>query len=144
MNCPYCNTHIDEHDVAPCLDAWLAEVVMGGTETMNFQEKSECYWRFESPEGKSTLVDSKIFRGSVTWSPSKRIKDAWEVVEKMAEEQMPKHVGPTMLHRLRQCGMKGWGVIWCSDFGYTREVFAQTAPLAICRAALVSKETNGG
>ncbi len=140
MNCPHCNINIDEHEAAPCLNAWIAETVMGGVETMNFQEKAECYWRFETLEGKGMLVDSKVLRGTALWSPSTSIADAWEVVEKMADEQMPNHVGPTMLHRLRQCGMKGWGVIWCSDFGYTREVFAQTAPLAICRATIKAKE----
>ncbi len=140
MNCPHCNTHIDEHGVSRCLNAWIAEAIMGGVETMNFQEKSECYWRFDTPEGKSMLVNSKVFQGSILWSPCTKIADAWEVAEKMADEQMPKHVGPTMLHRLRQCGMKGWGVIWCSDFGYTREIFAQTAPLAICRAAIKAQK----
>lgn len=30
MNCPYCNTHIDEHPASRCLDAWVAETVMDG------------------------------------------------------------------------------------------------------------------
>ena len=68
-----------------------------------------------------------------------QIADAWLVVEEMGKLQMQGHVGPSMLHRLRECATKGWGVIWCSDFGYTQEVFADTAPLAICLAAMESK-----
>ena len=73
---------------------------------------------------------------------STQIADAWLVVEKMGKLQMQRHVGPSMLHRLRECATKGWGVIWCSDFGYTQEVFADTAPLAICLAALKAVENE--
>jgi len=89
----------------------------------------------DSSEGVLLPIDAQVKYYST------QIADAWEVVEKIISTQLPKHVGPTMLHSLRQCARDGWGVIWCSDFGYTPEVFAPTAPLAICRAALmVSKE----
>ncbi|KKK66418.1 hypothetical protein LCGC14_2964270, partial [marine sediment metagenome] len=29
MNCPHCETLIDEHKATRCLDAWIAEYVMG-------------------------------------------------------------------------------------------------------------------
>lgn len=29
MKCPHCETHIDEHKANRCLDAWIAEKVMG-------------------------------------------------------------------------------------------------------------------
>lgn len=67
---------------------------------------------------------------------STSIADAWLVVEKMGQTEMPGHVGPTMLHMLRACAGGQWEAQFCSDFGYSQTTRAGSAPLAICRAAL--------
>ncbi len=125
MQCPHCSVELQEHEASACLDAWVAVAIMSGVETMNFQEKSECYWRFETPEGKVMLVDSKI-RFLPRWSPSTRIADAWEVLDKFYRFE----VGTD-------------GMIYLCDIAHEPKkkylASAETAPLAICRAALKSK-----
>ena len=58
------------------------------------------------------------------WSPSTDVSDAWEVVEKVRQ---------TMAFELYDRGDMRIGV----KFGHSHEV-ADTAPLAICRAALAA------
>ena len=110
---------------------------------MNFNgtdEREEFTYAWHDADGNMTEfhANDELYYDDPTpaWSPSEEIDDAWLVVEKMRQTQMPGHVGPSMLHRLGECGGKGWGVIWCSDFGYTQEVFADTAQLAICLSVL--------
>lgn len=78
---------------------------------------------------------------------STEIAPAWTVVERMAKVQPPGHAGPAFLHglALRACDDKApgtpgscWSAQFCTDFGYTPAGRADTAPLAICRAALMA------
>ena len=109
-------------------------------------EREEFTYAWHDADGNMTEfhANDELYYDDPTpaWSPSEEMADAWLVVEKLGQMQMQGHVGPSMLHRLRECATKGWGVIWCSDFGYTQEVFAPTAPLAICLAALKTVENK--
>ena len=51
MNCPRCQTDIDQHPSGPCLDAWVAEVVMGYTKTRCVLGAHE-YFKWISPDGE--------------------------------------------------------------------------------------------
>ena len=138
MNCKRCKKPISDHQAGSETDACVAVVVMGSTKPIyphshphiNPIYTDDGYW-ICYPEYK----DGDICE----WEAipfSTKIFQAWKVVEKMSGLQLPSHVGPTMLHRLRECSGKGWGVIFCSDFGYKGEFFAPTPELAICRASL--------
>ena len=126
------------------LDALVAEKIMGWAWAVTKENGIVPFRRLVDPDiDYSRILDALLpddksirilDRGYPHYSTS--IADAWMVVEKITNMQIPKHVGQTMLHRLRQCGGRGWGVIWCSDFGYTEEVFGKTPELAICLAAL--------
>lgn len=135
MNCPHCETPIEEHKAERCLDAWVAEYVMGlCSHFLEFEwtdEKGDRYCECKKCGETIKHPELKIY--------STDISAAWRVIEAMNNEQIQGHVGPTRLHRLKQCSGTSWGVIWCSDFGYTEEVFASTASLAICRAAIKAK-----
>ena len=130
MNCKRCNRPIDDHQAGPETDACVAVVVME--------------WRQLEDGGPLVHPNTNLIYGYdkkddiAEYVPhySTSITDAWKVIEKMSGLQLPNHVGPTMLHRLRECSGKGWGVIFCSDFGYKGEFFAPTPELAICRASL--------
>jgi len=63
----------------------------------------------------------------VLWSPSTRIADAWEVVEKLELSIAPYEIGP----------MK-WMASKTSYFIDSETESGETAPLAICRAALTA------
>ncbi len=144
MKCPHCDIPIDEHEAGRETDVCVAVAVMG----WEFVPKETVadlltLHRSSSHEGKTTEDLVKVPNGE-TYFPAARVPKhssdiaaAWEVVGRMAETQIPGHVGPTFLHSLRRCSPgRRWGVTWCTDFGYTNEVTADTAPLAICRAAL--------
>lgn len=80
-----------------------------------------------------------------SFRPDLNIAQAWEVLEKMFQTQPNGHAGPTGLHYLKSCDQgRSWSICFCTDFGYTPEVTADTAPLAICRAALLAKEVLNG
>ena len=135
LNCPHCDVEIDEHEASGCLNAWVAEAVMGGVETMNFQEKAKCYWKFETSEGKGMLVDSKVFRGTALWSPSTRIKDAWEVLMKLYEQDWTFSI---TFRSVMLCHES-----WIADsVAQSRPVIEEKGDieLAVCRAAI--KATN--
>lgn len=128
MNCPHCQTPIENHEASRCLDALIAEKIMGWKSSYG-----DSFWQMLPPEDSTGRAEGRVY--SVP-EFSTKIEIAWRVIEAMNNEQIQGHVGPTRLHRLKQCSGKAWGVIWCTDFGYTEEVFAPTAQLAICRAAL--------
>ena len=138
MNCPYCETEIDEHEANRCLDAWVAEAVMGIPRSeLNFVAENEGGFEF-SPAllnaGGRGWVDDQEVREPAPYSIS--IAAAWEVVGKMTAPNMG-------------VGGDSWKLEWLAgsyraSFGYGRKVkdvtywkaIADTAPLAICRAAL--------
>ena len=113
----------DEMPAGREMDALVAEKVMG--------------WRLDASCGYSTWMggkaDSRGMRWTIDgWKPSADIAAAWGVVEKVREEF--RYVSVT--------AGNGWS---CSAWDVEkakrlREVhaFADTAPLAICRAALLA------
>ena len=172
MKCPYCEVHIDKHKALDCLNLWIMKDIFGWTTSISpykgdYYPKGSYFVIWNQPDDfmpKTLLIVSQAFDkdgnnlrsteenpfGMWEEGPSSvvpffyctRIADAWLVVEKLRQTQIQGHVGPSKLHRLRECSTKGWGVIWCSDFGYTQEVFADTAPLAICLSALKAVENK--
>ena len=120
LKCPHCGTPIDEHEATRCLDAWIAQSVLG------------IPVRFEAIASGPLWVESE-WAGKVPLEAySSDIAAAWHVVEKAyihtirivvsakddspAEWQAEGHVLSTT-----------WGL-------------AETMPLAVCRAALKAKE----
>ena len=134
LNCPHCNTHIDEHPASRCLDAWVAEAVMGLVQCQAkfHDENPQCYATKDAPE-----------YGSILKEYSTDIAAAWEVVEKLRIRQSPIelhgdewHDGgdwqATFYNIRKQMGALGRGVHKVT--GPNRG--QPSAPLAICRAAI--------
>ena len=103
-------------------------------------EKAESF-AFEYPGGVP-MPDGKEYcsKNLMSWSPSTQIQDAWEVLEKLYEET--KHAKAKRLFKWERfedgsaCAKPGepWGV----QFGESCQfAFGATAPLAICRAAIL-------
>lgn len=104
------------------LDAMIAERIMG--------------WRWHevlavwSPYPYSTLAET---RSASEWCPSTDIAVAWEVLEVM-------HGRGFGIEVFRYGKSEGLEVLWFVDIGGADTVSAETAPLAICRAALAALE----
>ena len=118
IKCPHCDTSVDEHEAGRCLDAWVAEAVMGCKPAD----------RQASPDGIVSLTESDdriIYLPD--WSPSAKIAAAWEVVGRFFRFD----VGTDGMLYLCEVGISP-----------TRKFIASadTAPLAICRAALKGSE----
>ena len=127
------------------LDALIAEKVMGDSGVLVCGNRGPLYgertttdcdqilgrWFFEGvcPKCRWHGRTMRILRHYST-----DIADAWKIVEHGFV--WPGHAGKPMLHLLRACANGQWEIQWCSDFGYSKTTKADTAPLAICRAAL--------
>ena len=120
MNCPHCNTNIDEHEAFRCLDAWVAEAVMGLVQCQaDFHgDAPNCYAPKDSSKCGSFLEDY-----------STDISAAWEVVEKVNQDNAM---------TLRWYNPDGRTSIYSVAFGFGKKAGAEadTAPLAICRASI--------
>ncbi len=123
MKCPHCDTQIDEHEADKCMDAWVAEAVMGWIED---KENPGLY-------NKITYDNS----GMVQWNKlppySTSIADAWQVVEKLEERNAWVSLDKVPTNT-------NWDFRGIIDELEPSEVrfiaHAPTAQLAICRAAL--------
>ena len=132
--CPECGTHIDEHEAGECIDAWAAKDVM----------KWEHFnWRYIDSETKK---DVSWYAGD--FAPSKRIAAAWVLVEKVADlhgcQFSIERVGKPWEIR---CGKYG-AVVSGGDLQYERPdltlaVYADSAPLALTRAAIKATAPHG-
>lgn len=135
----------NEHTPGPTLDALVAEKVMGW-------KADGIYWRDESGRVKERR-EAVMFE--IRWSPSTDIAAAWEVGEKLRErffvfsidrietpdgtiwscEFQPKDFHSFWRHasswEVEECAVNGPCANLCN---------ADTAPLAICRAALKAVE----
>lgn len=118
-------------------DALVAEKVMGYT----LSELSLPAY----PKYKLFDIESGEFSGYVKEVPhySTDIADAWEVVERMP---IPFKLEKCW-EKAYQIGPEGWSACWCTDADCEGcnensrctngdDVWAETAPLAICRCAL--------
>ena len=136
MNCPFCNTPVDEHPANRCMDAWAAKS-FGWTKKVYDNEPNGAWcW-----EGEHQGDGVRSFVAFSDWSPSTDIAAAMGALE-----------GWLAIHNRRVCeidwgGAKGlWGVglylsrdparipEWWGD--------AETLRLAICRAIIKAKENE--
>ncbi len=129
------------------MDALVAEQVMG--------------WEWDDFDGDRCLIGPDVKINGLTWIPiywpnrdqqyageaslpeySKKIAHAWEVVEKMNEhfKDEAKPAGMLWLNFCEIARVSG-GRFWRAKFGVHPNQYigvADTAPLAICRAALLT------
>ena len=117
MECPHCDTPIDEHEASRCLDAWVDFVVFGAEPRIM---------------SNGQIVGRKFF--------STDIAAAWEMVEQLCSWKRDDNMltlkgqGPTPEHPDEQ---EGWyDAEIAGAAGKWESLNADTAPLAICRAAL--------
>lgn len=114
------------------LDALMAEYVMG----WNWGDTGKGLEGLMPPDKHSTFILTLTFDSSGLWGGmphySTNIADAWKVVEKMENTHR------FSLHRTVK--ENGWQVIfWDIETDAHRSLVAETAPLAICLAALRCK-----
>jgi len=115
--CPHCDTSVDEHDSGRCLDAWVAEAVMGLD--VHKPHEAVAAFRGQFSVGKH---DMPLLRYSID------IAAAWEVVGRVGKNHLIQLTGFLYEGRLNYWRFD----IRESDMGPRSD----TAPLAICRAAL--------
>lgn len=150
MNCPHCEVHIDEHSASRCLDAWVAEIVMGWkpyfiisynilyppTRQSYCEEQSYIYNNYKP--NKPYEFDSEHFYDSsrnpsytqpIVPFYSKRISVAWKIVEQVNQDNAM---------TLRWYNPDGRTSTYSIAFGFGKKIEAEadTAPLVICRAAI--------
>jgi len=108
--CPHCDTPIDEHPANRCLDAWVAEAVMGLTYVFFDVELLE-----------------RASQGRMAAYYSTDIAAAWQIIEKLRKQDM-----------YYKLGFNGDGLPYYIEAGFYEETLARadTAPLAICIAAI--------
>ncbi len=122
---------MDQFPAGPELDGLIAEKVMGWLPHQDLIHwyRTTTGWRITRPHGPA----SSDHEGVTPFMPSTNIADAWEVIEKLSSLQ------PCVLRLPNgswQCHFE-----WKKDgkqWGYVTD--ARTAPLAICRAALLTIE----
>lgn len=138
-----CGTLISEHPASRCLDACVAEKVMG-------------HGIFSIGNDDTGLQEAKgdiLTRNLAAYST--QIGAAWEVVENLRAQSLMVSVGANVnVGRLVNCEAKGWKPYTVHvHYPLTPEArpdvrdrptnvwaHAETAPLAICRAALRTTE----
>ena len=158
VKCPVCGLGIDEHPASRCLDAWIAESVMGISVAWDGDEPIEAnnlYQRGFEVDGHrlSDLYYPVNFYStdiSAAWEAALRLREeGWLVtVELMPEEALhviqgsvseydDPHPSHTIGQGLFRCECQDVLFIQCgARFRGSSSAMACTAPLAICRAAL--------
>jgi hypothetical protein len=119
LNCPRCDKDVNEHPADRCLDAWVAEVVMGGA-----REHPQWYWWDGTNPDAKPLTDPTLFPGPKF---SANIADVWRIVDWLQGEPEQFFFGI----RRTPCIDGGWQV----EFGGLL-AGDENLCLAICRAAL--------
>lgn len=130
MNCPHCNKHIDEHEASRCFDAWVAAAVM---DEIPFQPG-----KYQSHDcGDTWFLEAHYpnYPGKLMPCYSNGIVSMWEVIEWLAKTHyvdigVDKHGAQVQINILQ-------GRRWEMIVESTR---AETAPLAVCRAAIKASE----
>ncbi len=85
MNCPHCETEIDEHEASRCLDAWVAKAVM---DELALMSPSPIYvGRFDWVKKGDWYVASENDSPYRVPYYSVNIAAAWEVVGHFSERQ---------------------------------------------------------
>ncbi len=144
MKCPHCDTPIDEHEANRCLDAWVAETMMGYKKRVFAGQSTDSLWDderifdvMESAGLTHTINDKAVHVPQY----SALIVAAWEVVLDYTGRQ----------YRVWLEGEDGfdWSRWYCAIYTPTADPIGEgrdesgdlnirlaSAPLAICRAAL--------
>ena len=120
MNCPSCGISIDQHPANRCLDACVAEKVMGLRVCRDY-----------GFQGNHDLVIGEIPRYSTT------IKGAWALADELRERGLHLQMNDTMSAYRARFFTVDSTTDWdreSADGAYYQ--FADTAPLAICLASL--------
>jgi hypothetical protein len=110
------------------LDALVAEKVMGWVAEVGLNDRA--YWVNKNDQRRYFV------EGWDHWNPSERISHAWQVVEKMKQDN-PEWFIDVKWHAFD----KKWSVVITDmHVGYNNvlRAYGRTAPLAICRAALLA------
>lgn len=158
MNCPHCETHIDEHEATLCLDAWIAELVMGweylkvgyvgvtegpNAETLRQRELShwmdvvslnqigEYYIDIENNRWVSLRDTWEWSTGGTVFAPGKEMNDAWNMLGKFE--------GYFDIERLTNHEANPEYDYFDAGFARSPSGFSKSAPLAMCRAAIKAK-----
>jgi hypothetical protein len=130
MKCPHCDTPIDDHAATRCLDAWVAEVIMG--QSLHVHEPSKYGMFCEHCHANKSYVEfgTKWGRSIPPEHYSTDISAAWEVMDK--EHPCGWFDG----FALARYG-SGYAIFRLLSRLKLSSLFveADTAPLAICRAA---------
>ena len=118
---------IDEMPAGREMDVLIAENIMGWA----VHQRNTAWWVKVADENEVTTEVMGFTYGKDRFAPSTNIADAWEVVEKMG-------------NCLFACGRSDAGA-WEAYFffvnsgvGKLSEAHGDTAPLAICRCALMA------
>ena len=126
MNCPHCNTPIDEHQVSSCLDTWVAESVLGLTELDTSMQETSLL-----PSGDYLISVGESRPAYEQYSSD--IAAAWKILL---------HFTP---YGSFSFSLQRWHTDngnWHCDYAGIKATSTtqQGAPLAICRAALKAIE----
>lgn len=130
ITCPTCGVALLEHPANRCLDAWVAEKVMGLKPCTAW---SLFHWSMSGGEyihhPESCSYNNKCYPAEQCPHYSNDISAAWEVVEKIGSCFID-HTAPEM----------GIDVEFFKNIGNADRniATADTAPLAICRASLLA------
>ena len=119
MTCS-CGVEVAEHPASRCLDACVAERVMGWVCPPDYN-----YWMTIHSGGTFDLHELKA-----SWLPSSSIKSAWSVLDRWQGDYILRHRNDIFSCELFRPSEQ-WDGRW-----------ADTMPLAICRATLLAVESE--
>ena len=137
MNCPRCNVHIDEHPASPCLNAWVAEAVMGFKKYIFPGQNPKSLW--DDRDVFDRLIKMgfthKDTAGNTVRVPpfSTSIAAAWEVVKKLNQSGY-------IVEIINDC--VAWSVVFHNidtDERFTSD-WKTSLEVQICRAAIKASQ----
>ncbi len=139
MNCPTCGIDIDQHPANRCMDAWVAEKVMGWKPQPCCHDE---HYRCDGEWGSTSLdrVDGCYFHMPChNMTKPKPYSTDWgamgEVLEHFTDDGTYATLNRGTVGGLGCPVVKLWHACLSSG-GYGRWGKADTAPLAVCRAAI--------
>ena len=158
---------IETMEAGRCLDAWIAEKVMGWEKfNVEYYGTDECSERqyvlrdwmkeveLDSVGTYFIDVDSDFWKETRDWKPSTDIAAAWEVVEKLLASEKWETFDLQWFHERSECQPKRplqpWWAIFIPfepeggefDDWWWASAAGETAQIAICRAALKAVDAN--
>ncbi len=134
--CPHCGTAIGEHEANACLNVWVATSLFGWVDTWVAHERSGGV-----PKVYANLPERQRDYVAIECPPySTSISAAWEVVKHILKQPMNR--GVDIENAVTQGGAWGCHIYTKADgiICPSKVVLAPTAPLAICRAAILATQ----